>query len=74
MSFHLYLIWLHKVFRHAIFMSFLHFKKLVQQVVKIADFGVARLLDQSTIMTAETGTYRWMAPEVDVSIVLITSI
>lgn len=34
-------------------------------VVKIADFGVARLqpTDGST-MTAETGTYRWMAPEV----------
>ncbi|XP_019464992.1 PREDICTED: serine/threonine-protein kinase STY46-like isoform X2 [Lupinus angustifolius] len=33
-------------------------------VVKIADFGVARLLDPTGIMTAETGTYRWMAPEV----------
>ncbi|KAK7283770.1 hypothetical protein RIF29_13516 [Crotalaria pallida] len=33
-------------------------------VVKIADFGVARLLDPAGIMTAETGTYRWMAPEV----------
>ncbi|KAJ1425103.1 Serine-threonine/tyrosine-protein kinase, catalytic domain [Sesbania bispinosa] len=33
-------------------------------VVKVADFGVARLQDQSGIMTAETGTYRWMAPEV----------
>ena len=32
--------------------------------VKIADFGVARLLDTSGVMTAETGTYRWMAPEV----------
>lgn len=34
-------------------------------VVKIADFGVARTKpkDGST-MTAETGTYRWMAPEV----------
>ncbi|OIV99009.1 hypothetical protein TanjilG_29412 [Lupinus angustifolius] len=32
-------------------------------VVKIADFGVARLLDPTGIMTAETGTYRWMAPE-----------
>lgn len=33
--------------------------------VKIADFGVARIqpTDGST-MTAETGTYRWMAPEV----------
>lgn len=36
----------------------------VKQVVKVADFGVARVEDQSGIMTAETGTYRWMAPEV----------
>ncbi|KAL1542858.1 Serine/threonine-protein kinase sty46 [Salvia divinorum] len=34
------------------------------KVVKIADFGVARVLVQSGVMTAETGTYRWMAPEV----------
>ncbi|XVE87494.1 hypothetical protein DITRI_Ditri18aG0122200 [Diplodiscus trichospermus] len=34
------------------------------QVVKVADFGVARVQSQSGIMTAETGTYRWMAPEV----------
>ncbi|EOY15151.1 hypothetical protein QUC31_000393 [Theobroma cacao] len=33
-------------------------------VVKIADFGVARVQAQSGVMTAETGTYRWMAPEV----------
>ncbi|XP_044511950.1 serine/threonine-protein kinase STY46-like isoform X2 [Mangifera indica] len=33
-------------------------------VVKVADFGVARVRDQSGVMTAETGTYRWMAPEV----------
>eukprot|EP00243_Klebsormidium_subtile_P002380 TRINITY_DN14729_c0_g1_i1.p1 TRINITY_DN14729_c0_g1~~TRINITY_DN14729_c0_g1_i1.p1 ORF type:complete len:587 (+),score=127.70 TRINITY_DN14729_c0_g1_i1:492-2252(+) len=33
-------------------------------VVKVADFGVARVQAQSGIMTAETGTYRWMAPEV----------
>lgn len=32
--------------------------------VKIADFGVARVQTQSGVMTAETGTYRWMAPEV----------
>lgn len=30
----------------------------------MADFGVARFQDQGGIMTAETGTYRWMAPEV----------
>ncbi|XP_020088654.1 serine/threonine-protein kinase STY8-like isoform X2 [Ananas comosus] len=34
------------------------------QVVKVADFGVARFQSQKGIMTAETGTYRWMAPEV----------
>ncbi|GJN01253.1 hypothetical protein PR202_ga18505 [Eleusine coracana subsp. coracana] len=34
------------------------------QVVKIADFGVSRHPAQEGDMTAETGTYRWMAPEV----------
>ncbi|XP_020583155.1 serine/threonine-protein kinase STY46-like [Phalaenopsis equestris] len=34
------------------------------QVVKVADFGVARFQSQGGVMTAETGTYRWMAPEV----------
>jgi len=44
------------------------------QVVKVCDFGVARLKPTistaekseklSAEMTAETGTYRWMAPEV----------
>ncbi|CAL5029148.1 unnamed protein product [Urochloa decumbens] len=33
-------------------------------VVKIADFGVSRHPSQEGDMTAETGTYRWMAPEV----------
>ena len=33
-------------------------------VVKIADFGVARVMANDGVMTAETGTYRWMAPEV----------
>lgn len=33
-------------------------------VIKVADFGVAKVQTQSGIMTAETGTYRWMAPEV----------
>jgi len=36
-----------------------------ENVVKIGDFGVSRLLPRdSACMTAETGTYRWMAPEV----------
>lgn len=30
----------------------------------MADFGVARVKSQTGVMTAETGTYRWMAPEV----------
>ncbi|WVZ95584.1 hypothetical protein U9M48_041328 [Paspalum notatum var. saurae] len=34
------------------------------QVIKIADFGVARHGSQEGQMTAETGTYRWMAPEI----------
>ncbi|KAK8522245.1 hypothetical protein V6N13_115220 [Hibiscus sabdariffa] len=34
------------------------------EAVKVADFGVARVKAQSGVMTAETGTYRWMAPEV----------
>ncbi|EPS58804.1 hypothetical protein M569_16009, partial [Genlisea aurea] len=33
-------------------------------VVKVGDFGVARVKAQTGVMTAETGTYRWMAPEV----------
>ncbi|CAN6444918.1 unnamed protein product [Victoria cruziana] len=31
--------------------------------IKIADFGVARIEVQTDGMTPETGTYRWMAPE-----------
>ena len=31
---------------------------------KVADFGLARVLDGAGTMTAETGTYRWMCPEV----------
>ncbi|KAK6115057.1 hypothetical protein DH2020_007326 [Rehmannia glutinosa] len=34
------------------------------KVVKVADFGVARFQNKGGVMTAETGTYRWMAPEV----------
>ncbi|CAN4095470.1 unnamed protein product [Withania somnifera] len=58
-------------------MSYLHQSKIIHrdlktanllmdenQVVKVADFGVARVQVQSGVMTAETGTYRWMAPEV----------
>ncbi|KAE8707154.1 hypothetical protein F3Y22_tig00110387pilonHSYRG00984 [Hibiscus syriacus] len=38
------------------------------QVVKVADFGVARVQAHSGVMTAETGTYRWMAPELPYSL------
>ncbi|KAI4376385.1 hypothetical protein MLD38_014154 [Melastoma candidum] len=33
------------------------------KTIKIADFGVARIEVQTEGMTPETGTYRWMAPE-----------
>lgn len=59
-------------------MDYLHQRKIIHRdlktanllldenhTVKIADFGVARILAESGgHMTAETGTYRWMAPEV----------
>ncbi|KAL5076445.1 hypothetical protein RYX36_015429 [Vicia faba] len=32
--------------------------------VKLADFGLAREESLTEMMTAETGTYRWMAPEI----------
>ena len=32
--------------------------------MKLADFGIARIQNHEGVMTAETGTYRWMAPEV----------
>jgi hypothetical protein len=34
------------------------------KTVKLADFGLAREESLIEMMTAETGTYRWMAPEV----------
>jgi len=34
------------------------------KAVKLADFGLAREESLTEMMTAETGTYRWMAPEV----------
>ena len=32
-------------------------------VLKVCDFGSARVLKKSTTPTGQTGTYRWMAPE-----------
>lgn len=34
--------------------------------VKLADFGLAREESVTEMMTAETGTYCWMAPEVSI--------
>ncbi|CAM8989200.1 unnamed protein product [Rhodiola kirilowii] len=34
-----------------------------QKTIKLADFGLAREETLIEIMTTETGTYRWMAPE-----------
>ncbi|KAF5784075.1 putative dual-specificity kinase TKL-Pl-4 family [Helianthus annuus] len=40
-------------------------------VVKVADFGVARVKAQTGVMTAETGTYRWISPEGSISILML---
>lgn len=32
--------------------------------IKICDFGLAKLRDLTTVMTANVGTVQWMAPEV----------
>lgn len=34
------------------------------RTVKLVDLGLAREETLTEMMTAETGTYRWMAPEV----------
>merc|ERR1712070_65874 len=35
-----------------------------QQVCKLSDFGLSRRVVEEGVMTGETGSYRWMAPEV----------
>ena len=37
-----------------------------QRTVKLVDLGLAREETLTEMMTAETGTYRWMAPEVSI--------
>ena len=34
-----------------------------ENIIKICDFGSAKILDVTAAKTGETGTYRWMAPE-----------
>ena len=34
-----------------------------ENIIKICDFGSAKVLDVTATTTGETGTYRWMAPE-----------
>ncbi|KAG6745398.1 hypothetical protein POTOM_052063 [Populus tomentosa] len=42
--------------------------------VKLADFGLAREETVTEMMTAETGTYRWMAPEVCAFLLIFPSV
>ncbi|KAG1338140.1 putative serine/threonine-protein kinase STY13 [Cocos nucifera] len=44
-------------------MSRVKHENLVKKNVKLVDFGLAREETVTEMMTAETGTYRWMAPE-----------
>ena len=34
-----------------------------ENIIKICDFGTAKVLEVTAIKTGEAGTYRWMAPE-----------
>ncbi|KAL9666328.1 hypothetical protein QQ045_000656 [Rhodiola kirilowii] len=41
-----------------------------QKTIKLADFGLAREETLTKMMTAETGTYHWMAPELYCTVTL----
>lgn len=63
-----YILWAHHIlyFLFLILQNF-NFELITSdtfQLIKVADFGVARVKAETGVMTAETGTYRWMAPEV----------
>lgn len=44
-----------------------------QRTVKLVDLGLAREETLTEMMTAETGTYRWMAPEVSTASIFLVS-
>ncbi|KAI9107676.1 hypothetical protein K1719_021339 [Acacia pycnantha] len=52
-----------KLRKSAISVQFKISNKHFVKVVKVADFGVARVKAQSGVMTAVNETSRWMAPE-----------
>jgi serine/threonine protein kinase len=43
-----------------------------QRTVKLVDLGLAREETLTEMMTAETGTYRWMAPEVSTAFIFVS--
>jgi len=43
-----------------------------QSTVKLVDLGLAREETLTEMMTAKTGTYRWMAPEVSTAFICVS--